>query len=123
VAFLIWFAGAVGVGFSGKIKSLYPEAQVTLIHSGEKLLSQEALPGKFKCRALRLLQEQGVTVLLSERPKVTAMPDKTFLIELQSGSCMSAGFVISATSGKDLSTGFLPSSVLNVDGSIKIDAQ
>ncbi|KAF3386360.1 Apoptosis-inducing factor [Penicillium rolfsii] len=83
--------GAVGIEFSGKIKTLYPETQVTLIHSGKKLLSREALPGKFKCRALELLQEQGVTVLLSERPKVTTRLDRTFHIELLSYSSISAG--------------------------------
>jgi NADH dehydrogenase FAD-containing subunit len=115
--------GAVGVEFSGKIKALYPEAQVTLIHSGEALLSREPLPERFKSRVFELLQEQGVDVLLCERPTVTAVGERAFLVKLNSGRCMSVGSVVWAALKRSLSTGFVPQSLLNADGSIKIDAQ
>ncbi|KAJ5679475.1 hypothetical protein N7462_007719 [Penicillium macrosclerotiorum] len=115
--------GAVGVEFSGKIKALYPEAQVTLIHSGNTLLSKEALPREFKSRVLELLQLQGVDILLGERATVTTAEDKGLLVKLNSGSCMSVGFVIWAALKRSPSTQFLPRSLLNDDGSIKIDPQ
>ncbi|KAF4769985.1 hypothetical protein HAV15_011638 [Penicillium sp. str.  len=103
-----------GVEFSGKIKMHHPKT---------RLLSNEPLPDEFKSRALELLKEEGVEVILCERPTITALPDQTSRIETNHAKQMNAGHVFWATSQKAPSTGFLPKSLLREDGSIMVDAQ
>ncbi|OQD96658.1 hypothetical protein PENSOL_c015G03974 [Penicillium solitum] len=78
---------------------------------------------EFKSRALELLKEEGVEVILCERPTITALPDQTSRIETNHAKQMNAGHVFWATSQKAPSTGFLPKSLLREDGSIMVDAQ
>ncbi|KAL4863654.1 hypothetical protein BDV12DRAFT_206350 [Aspergillus spectabilis] len=115
--------GGVGVEFAGKIKMAYPQRPVTLVHSRDQLLSKEPLPRRFKDRALGMLREQGVKVILGERPRVILLPDNTYRIELDHEPHISADRVIWAASERTPSTGFLPDSILNNDRAIKVDAQ
>ncbi|OJJ70354.1 hypothetical protein ASPBRDRAFT_31256 [Aspergillus brasiliensis CBS 101740] len=115
--------GGVGVEFAGKIKMAYPHNSVTLVHSRDQLLSKEPLPERFKSRVLEMLREQGVKVILGERPGVIMLPDNTYRIELNHEAHIFADRVLWAISQGVHSTGFLPDSILNEDGTIKIDAQ
>jgi NADH dehydrogenase FAD-containing subunit len=61
--------GAVGVELAADIKSFYPEKDVTIVHSRERLLS------RFRPRlhdyVYRKLQDMGINIILMERPQVT----------------------------------------------------
>lgn len=61
--------GAVGVELAADIKSFYPEKDVTIIHSRDRLLN------RFKPRlhdhVYKKLQDMGMNIILKERPQVT----------------------------------------------------
>ncbi|RAL11216.1 NAD(P)/FAD-dependent oxidoreductase [Aspergillus homomorphus CBS 101889] len=58
--------GAAGVEMAGDVKERYPEKNVTLVHSRERLLNRGYGEGLSR-RALEGLEGLGVTVLLGER--------------------------------------------------------
>jgi NADH dehydrogenase FAD-containing subunit len=49
------------------IKVQFPACRVSLVHSRDALLSSEPLPSEFKAKALDLLREGGVDVILGQR--------------------------------------------------------
>jgi NADH dehydrogenase FAD-containing subunit len=61
--------GAVGVELAADIKSFYPEKDVTIVHSRERLLS------RFRPRlhdyVYKKLQDMGINIILKERPQIT----------------------------------------------------
>jgi thioredoxin reductase len=60
--------GAVGVELASDIKDFYPDKDVTLIHSRERLLP--TFGEKLHTHVLKRLEEMGITVLLNERPTI-----------------------------------------------------
>ncbi|RAO67690.1 uncharacterized protein BHQ10_003702 [Talaromyces amestolkiae] len=60
--------GAVGVELAADIKSFYPEKDVTIVHSRERLLS------RFRPRlhdyVYEKLQDMGINIILNERPQI-----------------------------------------------------
>lgn len=61
--------GAVDVELAADIKSFYPEKDVTIVHSRERLLS------RFRPRlheyVYKKLQDMDINVVLNERPRIT----------------------------------------------------
>ena len=49
------------------MKVHFPNSEVTLVHSRDKLLNSEPLPDEYKTKALDLLHEGGVRVVLGQR--------------------------------------------------------
>jgi NADH dehydrogenase FAD-containing subunit len=69
--------GAVGVELVGELKDYLPKASVTLVHSGEKLISSERLKPEFLAGVNRQLKRLGVQVELGQRveyPAADALP-------------------------------------------------
>lgn len=60
--------GAVGVELAADIKSFYPEKDVTIVHSRERLLS------RFRPRlhnyVYKKLEDMGINIILKERPQI-----------------------------------------------------
>ncbi|KAI0121079.1 hypothetical protein BJ170DRAFT_698544 [Xylariales sp. AK1849] len=101
--------GAVGVQMAADLKELYPEKEITLVHSRQQLMPvyHEALDTIIKNR----FQELGVKLVLGSR--VVLPPNgfqntggKPVTIELQDGTVLSADVVIPAT-GQTPNTQFL----------------
>ncbi|KAK9774364.1 putative FAD/NAD(P)-binding domain-containing protein [Seiridium cardinale] len=98
--------GAVGVQMVTDLKELYPEKEVTLVHSRNKLmpLYHEQLDGIIKERC----QELGVKLVLGSRvvmPSGGLDPNATS-IELQNGTKLSADVIVPAV-GQTPNTQFL----------------
>jgi apoptosis-inducing factor 2 len=62
---LVIGGGTVGVEFAGEIASAFPDKEVTLTHSGDRLL--EASKPKAQSKALEQLAEKGVKVMFNRR--------------------------------------------------------
>ncbi|KAH0267984.1 FAD/NAD(P)-binding domain-containing protein, partial [Aureobasidium melanogenum] len=119
--------GAVGIEMASEIKAIEPWQQVTLVHSRDKLLSAEPLPDDFKERSLEVLREAGVNVILGQRViDTTAVQtddgSKSWRLTLSGGQQIAAGHVITAISRSTPTSTYLPSTVLDKDGYVKIDA-
>ncbi|KAG9631179.1 FAD/NAD(P)-binding domain-containing protein, partial [Aureobasidium melanogenum] len=119
--------GAVGIEMASEIKAVEPWQQVTLVHSRDKLLSAEPLPDDFKERSLEVLREAGVNVILGQRViDTTAVQtddgSKSWRLTLSGGQQIAAGHVITAISRSTPTSTYLPSTVLDKDGYVKIDA-
>ncbi|KAG9762922.1 FAD/NAD(P)-binding domain-containing protein, partial [Aureobasidium melanogenum] len=119
--------GAVGIEMASEIKVVEPWQQVTLVHSRDNLLSAEPLPDDFKERSLEVLQEAGVKVVLGQRViDSTAVQaedgSKAWRLTLSGGQQIAAGHVITAISRSTPTSTYLPSTALDKDGYVKIDA-
>ncbi|KAG9538412.1 FAD/NAD(P)-binding domain-containing protein, partial [Aureobasidium melanogenum] len=119
--------GAVGIEMASEIKAVEPWQQVTLVHSRDKLLSAEPLPDGFKERSLEVLREAGVNVILGQRViDTTAVQtddgSKSWRLTLSGGQQIAAGHVITAISRSTPTSTYLPSTVLDKDDYVKIDA-
>lgn len=113
-------AGAVGVEFAGEIKNYYPCIDVTLVHSRARVLSSEPLPAEVKDQAKRILEEEGVHVVLGQRASVAELPSGQFAITLASGDTLAADFVIDSTKKGIPTTDVLPTECLNADKEILV---
>lgn len=122
--------GAVGIEMAAELKVVMPDARVTLVHSRARLLSSEPLPDECKDRALELLREAGVEVLLGRRLAGTrevrddergpdGQEDGTE-VTLEGGETLRAGLVIMAVSKATPSTEFLPGGALDGEGYVKV---
>lgn len=117
--------GAVGIEMAAELKLVKPDVKVTLVHSRDKLLSSEGLPDETKDRALELLKETGVEILLGHRlassNKVeTADGVPQYEIEFDSEKTIVASEVIMAMSKSTPTTTYLPKSAINSEGYVKI---
>lgn len=121
--------GAVGIEMAAELKVLQPETEVTLVHSREHLLSAEPLPEETKVKALELLRESGVNVLMSHRlESATAVKtddelSKCVELAFTNGHKMRASEVVMAVSRSTPVTGFLPVEVLDEEGYVKINPE
>lgn len=114
--------GAVGIEVASELKTLFPSKKITLIHSRAQLLSSEPLPDEFKEKALSILQDSGVEVVLNTRVLSDEETGDGFKLVLSTGAGITAGKVIYATSGQAPQTQFLPHEVLTEDGYVKVNA-
>lgn len=117
--------GAVGIEMAAELKLVKPDAKVTLVHSRAKLLSSENLKDDCKDKALELLIESGVEVLMEHRLASTKKIETTdgsshFEVEFTNGTKINASQVIMAISKSEPTTSYLPSSALNEEGYVKI---
>ncbi|WYZ44795.1 hypothetical protein EsH8_VIII_000111 [Colletotrichum jinshuiense] len=119
--------GAVGVEMAAELKTYHPEVDITLIHSRDKVLSSEPLPDGTKDKALQLLQDLGVKVLMEHRltrSKVQTRDGCTWYdLEFTNGHKMSTSKVIHAMSRSSPSTSFLPLSAKDTKGFVKVQAK
>lgn len=113
---------------AAELKLVQPHIGVTLVHSRDKLLSAEPLPDETKDRALELVHESGVSVLMSHRLETTEKVEtddgsKCFKLGFTNGHSMLASEVIMAISKSVPSTTFLPKAAVGEDGYVKIHAK
>jgi len=113
--------GAVGIEFAAEVSLHHPTIRAILVHSRSQLLSAEPLlPDEFKSRALKVLQKEGVEVILGQRAHIAKeKKDDLSIITLTDGRVLEAGFVIDARSTSTPSTSFLPREALNEEGYVK----
>jgi NADPH-dependent 2,4-dienoyl-CoA reductase/sulfur reductase-like enzyme len=117
--------GAVGIEMAAELKLVKPDIKVTLVHSRSKLLSSEDLSDDCKDKALELLKEAGVEVLMEHRLAASKKVETTdgsskFEVEFTNGKKITASEVIMAISKSEPTTSYLPASCLNEDGYVKI---
>ncbi|KAK7611881.1 hypothetical protein BKA81DRAFT_375608 [Phyllosticta paracitricarpa] len=112
--------GAVGIEFASEIKQFHPHNRVVLIHSRDKLLSNEPLPELFQAQAEKLLVGEGVEVVLNQRANVVAT-DGVSIIALADGRKIEAGHVFYATSGYKPNTQLLPREAVDEEGYVVVD--
>lgn len=89
--------GAVGVELVTDIKGWYPEKDLTLVHSRDRLL--HAYGPRLHGRAMEEMEKLGITVKLGERPQVRYDGDeksgKNATLEFPSGQVEKFGLVVS----------------------------
>ncbi|KAK3701827.1 hypothetical protein LTR37_015249 [Vermiconidia calcicola] len=112
--------GAVGIEMAAETKLVYPNTQVTLIHSRERLLSAEPLPDDFKDQTLKLLREGGVEVIMGKRVIEISPGHSRTTLKLSDGTELRASHVISAISKPTSTTMYLPKSVLDSEDLVRI---
>ncbi|KAL1838800.1 hypothetical protein VTJ49DRAFT_2193 [Mycothermus thermophilus] len=122
---LVVGGGAVGIEMAAELKMVHPHLNVILAHSRDTLLSSEPLPDELKERALELLREAGVDVLMSHRvDRAEDVKDDTgnpcLRVHFTNGHSMLVDHVSMAISRPVPSTTFLPQSVLDEEGYVKI---
>jgi thioredoxin reductase len=110
---------------AAELRVLHPQQKITLIHSRNRLLSSEPLPDDFAERALSLLQEAGVEVILGQRVIDTTAVDtepenRVWNLTLSDGRQLKTGYVLSAISQSVPTSTYLPKEVLNEEGYIKV---
>jgi len=112
-------SGAVGAEFAAELKLTQPEKRVTLVHSQGTLLSAEPLPHEFKTKALELLLEAGVEVLLHTR----AVEESAGGLVLSTGERIAAASVIWCVRRQHPATTFLPAAALDpATGLVRVSA-
>lgn len=125
---LITITGAVGIEMATELKLIQPHTEVTLVHSRDKLLSAEPLPDEVKDKALELVREANVHVLMSHRLEAvhevkTENQSKYFELRFNNGHVMRASEVIMAISKSVPATTYIPQSALDMEGYVKIHAK
>lgn len=87
--------GAVGIQLASDIKSFYPEKQVTLVHSRERLLPAFGL--RLHTHVMEALEQLGVQVVLGERPRASngTATDGMTQLEFSGGSLEDFDLVVS----------------------------
>lgn len=116
--------GAVGIEMAAELKVVQPDVKVTLVHSRDQLLSSEGLSDECKDKALELLKEANVEVLLGKRVKDTKTEVKDGVkkveIELSDGSTMVANEIMWAISNPTPSSQYFPASAIDEEGYVHI---
>ncbi|KAJ5651104.1 uncharacterized protein N7484_004827 [Penicillium longicatenatum] len=116
--------GAVGIEMAAELKVLYPEQKITLVHSRNRLLSSEELPDDFAERALAILREENVEVILGKRVIDTTAVDsgkeRAWRLILADGQQLMTGLVLNAISQPVATSTYLEPEALNEEGLIKI---
>lgn len=117
--------GAVGIEMAAELKLVKPHLKVTLVHSRDKLMSSEPLPDECKDKALEMVKEAGVQVLMNHRlvsSNKVVSPDGSskYEVEFTNGHRMAASQVIMAISKSISTASYLPSSATDPEGLVKI---
>ena|ERR1700722_16884678 len=97
-------------------KVQFPHCNVALIHSRDTLLSSEPLPDEFKAKALDLLLEAGVEVILDQRVLKESDAGSKKSLHLSGGQVIECDKVIYSAVQKGANTEFLGLPKKNVDG-------
>lgn len=122
---LVVGGGAVGIEMAAELKVVKPHVRVILAHSRDKLLSSEGLSDECKDRALELLRDSGVEVLMNHRlaeskSVESAEGPSKYEVEFTNGNKMVVNAVVMAISKSVPSTSFLPASALDEEGYVNI---
>lgn len=122
------YLGAVGIEMAAELKLIHPTTDVTLVHSRDKLLSAELLPEETKDKALELVREANVNVLISHRLETveelnTGGQSGCFNLTFHNGHSMQASKVIMAVSKSIPTTTFLPQAALDEDGYVNVHSK
>ncbi|UKZ82206.1 hypothetical protein TrVFT333_009990 [Trichoderma virens FT-333] len=117
--------GAVGIEMAAELKHVKPHLKVTLVHSRDKLMSSEPLPDECKDKALDMVKESGVDVLMSHRLASSTKVESSdgspkYEVEFTNGHKMTASVVIMALSNSISTASYLPSSATDPEGLVKI---
>ncbi|PTB61787.1 FAD/NAD(P)-binding domain-containing protein [Trichoderma citrinoviride] len=117
--------GAVGIEMAAELKHVKPHLKVTLVHSRDKLMSSEPLPDDCRDKALDMVKETGVEVLMGHRlassTKVeTEDGSPRYEVAFTNGHKMTASAVIMALSNSTPTASYLPSSAVDSEGYVKI---
>lgn len=103
---------------------LQPQIKVTLVHSRQQLLSSEELPDEFKTKALELLKESNVEVVMGARLQDTVpahdSTDAKFALKLSDGRELHADHLINAVSRFTPTSSYLPKEACDPEGYIRI---
>jgi thioredoxin reductase len=113
---------------AAELKLIQPHTDVTLVHSREKLLSAEPLPDEVKDKALELVREAEVDVLMSHRLEIVEEvredgQSKCYDLKFNNGHSMRASEVIVAVSKSVPVTTYLPYSALDDEGYVKVHSE
>jgi len=107
---------------SAEIKHLFPKSEVILVHSRTKLLSAEPLPDEYKAKALDLVQEAGVEVILGNRVlderEVTKDGHSQIELALSNGESLICDKVIYTATQQGANTQFLPRDIVDEKGCV-----
>lgn len=116
---LVVGGGAVGIEMAAELKAVLPAVRVTLAHSRSRLLSSEPLPDECRDKALELVRDAGVEVVLGRRLARTEEVTReggggrpVTEVTFADGHKMDASVVIMAVSRSVPSTEFLPREAL-----------
>jgi len=113
---------------AAELKLVKPETEVTLVHSRDKLLSAEPLPDEVKDKALELVRESEVKVLMSHRLETVAEVEqggesKCYNLTFNNGHSMRASEVIMTVSKSVPVTTFLPYAAVDEEGYVKVHSK
>jgi NADH dehydrogenase FAD-containing subunit len=117
--------GAVGIEMAAKIQLEYPDSEVILIHSRDKLISAEPLPDEYKAKAFELLSITGTQIKLGQRVTSQRLvesdsgPARTE-ITLSSGETILCDKVIYSATQKGANTPFIPKQGCDANGCILV---
>jgi NADH dehydrogenase FAD-containing subunit len=120
---LVVGGGAVGVEMAAELKLVHPHVRVVLAQSRDKLLASEGLPDECKDKALELLRETGVEVLMGHRVvgPVTDVDGGAWKeVEFSTGEKMLASHVVWAVSRPRPTSSYLPAGSLDAEGYVNI---
>ncbi|KAK7064070.1 FAD/NAD(P)-binding domain-containing protein [Favolaschia claudopus] len=113
--------GAVGIEFSGEIKDIWPEKEVTIVH-GDTLLMSAQYPDRFRKGFEKRLRDRGISVILNDFVDEFPAPGPT-TVKTRNGHSIDADLVIS-TRGPRPNTAFVGRSLgadtLDERGQIKV---
>ncbi|KAJ5687902.1 hypothetical protein N7536_010521 [Penicillium majusculum] len=116
--------GAVGIEIAAEIKMLQPQTKVTLVHSRQQLLSSEDLPDEFKAKALEMLKECKVEVVLGARVQDTVLGSDSapakYTLKLSVIRELIADHVINAVSRFTPTSSYLPKDACDPEGYVRI---
>jgi hypothetical protein len=110
---------------AAKIQLEYPNNEVILVHSRDKLISAEPLPDEYKDRAYELLSITGTQILLGQRvtdERVVESKDGQTRIEvtLSSGDKILCDKIIYSATQKGANTPFVPKQGRDANGCILV---
>jgi thioredoxin reductase len=101
----------------------HPSIKVSLIHSRDRLLSNEPLSDEFMAQTAEMLQEEGVVVILNQRPSITTDGQGNQILRFKDGTETQPGFIFDATSKWVPITAYLPAAALDDEGYVKVQAK
>ncbi|KAF5318676.1 hypothetical protein D9619_010919 [Psilocybe cf. subviscida] len=87
--------GAVGIEAAGEIKDIYPDKNVTIVHSGKYLLT-DMYPREFRVGLEKKLRLRGVAIIFEDIIEGDPEPDHDGFITSRSGQRLKCDLMISA---------------------------
>ncbi|KAJ1966795.1 hypothetical protein IWQ62_002249 [Dispira parvispora] len=115
---LIVGGGPTGVELAGEIKDVYPDKEVTLVHGGDWLLSDQ-MPLNFRRKLTERVRDLGIKLILNDRldldPSQTDAAEQSVSLttyHTRSGIQLEADWLVSAIGAVQVQTQFMDSLLL-----------